>query len=752
MAMVRELFSYRAHKVAVILLFVISLALTQVPLFNYLGYEFSAVIALVWSLAAGLLTISLWNKSSAESSVELKPFLVRSIVLSLVPLLIPALVISVNAFCVKNCSFLQGAMLFLLIVVPGVLLVHAFSFLIAVSMRRWKKTIFFLGWIVILSQIGYVTFTRPQIFAFNPILGYFAGLTYDETLVVLNRLLVYRIGTLAFGAFLLIEACAIHYRRTSITGEKPQELSRMMQSLAVVSLVLAGALYGFSDRLGMSSSESSIEQTLGGRTETEHFIISYPDSLLKGKRLQQVAQLHEFYFDQLVRALRVQPSRKIHTFLYASSDQKGRLIGAGGTNLAKPWLWQLHINLGDVDGSLKHELVHVLAAEFGFPLLRVGVNSGLIEGLAVAMERMEFEEPINRLAGMAFAAGGTPDLVSLFSLSGFMKAPAGVSYTLAGSFCRFLIDRYGMRRFKLLYRTGEFEILYGQTLPALLHDWRKTMTGFRYSEADLAKAEYFFKRRSIFGKVCARVIANLNKETRSLLVQRKYDEALASADKSLSLTVNADAVYQKAAALLRLGRYSEAVSFTKTQLADSAAASSFLTLKLSLGDALWGVDSLEPAMKAYSELLRSHLSSSWDETLALRLEILLKPDLARELKSFLLSSVEDSLRMAAVQRLVARFPAESIPRYLLVRELNSKERYEEALQLLDNVPPWRSPILELARQRRLGQLSFAIGKYEKAKIYYWQSLNHLYRDVQGVELEEQIRLCSWMESFRLRMN
>ncbi len=750
--MVRALFSYSSHKLAVILLFIVSLALTQVPLFNYLGYEFSASIAIVWSLAAGLLTISLWNKSSGATHPASIPFLGRSMTLSLAPLLVPFVVITLNALVVKNCSFIQGTILFLLIVIPAVLFANAFSFLIVMSLKRWKKTFFVLSWLLILSQIAYVTFTRPQIFAFNPILGYFSGLTYDETLEVIDRLVLYRLGTIAFSAFIILEAIAIRKRRMGDVVEPAARTSKSTSYLSVALLLAAGFLYAFSDRLGLSSSESSIEGTLGGRTETEHFVISYPDSSLNGLRLQQVILLHEFYYDQLVRTLRVRPAKKVHTFLYASADQKGRLIGASGTNFAKPWLWQLHINLGDVDGSLKHELVHVLAAEFGFPLLRIGVNSGLIEGLAVAIDRVEYEEPINRLAGMAFAAGTTTDVASLFSLSGFMKAPAGVSYTFAGSFCRFLIDRYGMRRFKLLYRTGDFETLYGRSLPALLQEWRRTMTAFRFGEADLAKAEYLFKRRSIFGKECARVIANLNKETRGLLVQRKLTDALASAERSLGLTLSTDAVYQKSAALLRLRMFPEAIAFTERQLLDSVAGPSFLTLKLSLGDALWGIDSLESAMKVYSDLLRSHLSSGWDETLALRLEILLNPGLARELRSYFLAPSEDSARVQILERLVAQHPKEPIPKYLLAREKIVKERYEDAVQLLDGIPPWRTPILELARQRQLGQLSFAIGRYEKAKIYFWQSLNHLYRDVHAVEIEEKIRLCDWMESFRTRFN
>jgi tetratricopeptide (TPR) repeat protein len=745
-------FSYGSHKIAVLLLLTVSLALTQVPLFNYLGYEFSALIALLWSLEAGLLTISLWNKTVEHERTAISSFLVRSAVLGLVPLFIPLLVSTINAFFVKNCSFYQGAVLFFLIVLPATLLVQALAFLIAVSFNQWKKFLFVFAWGLILLHIAYVTIARPQIFAFNPILGFFSGFTYDETLDAVGRLMIYRSGTLAFTIFLVLSALAIHDRRRDDALESSARSTTTRDFVAVALLLAVGTLYVFSNRLGLSSSESFIDQELGGRIDTQHFVISYPDSMLKGKRLKQIAALHEFTYDQLVRTLRVRPEKKINTFLYASSEQKGRLIGASGTNFAKPWLSELHINLGDVDGSLKHELVHVLAAEFGFPLLRIGVNSGLIEGLAVAVERMEYEEPINRLAGMAFASNLSPDVGSLFSLSGFMRAPAGVSYTLAGSFCRFLIDQYGMRRFKLLYRTGEFEILYGKPLPALLHDWRMSLASFRYSAADVAKAEYLFKRRSIFGKECARVIANLNRETRTLLGERKSEEALASANKSLGHTTSTDAVYQKSAALLRLGRFGEAITFDEGALRDSLTASSFLTLRLSLGDALWGVDSIGRAMEMYSDLLRTHLSSAWDETLALRLEILLKPELARELKPYFLGSLDDSSRVHLLEEIALKLPRESIPKYLQAREKVARESFEDGIRLLDAVAPWSSPILEYARQRRLGQLSYLIGNYEKAKIYYWQSLNHLTRDTQGVEIEEKIRLCEWMGSFHRGLN
>jgi len=750
--MFKEVFSYRSHVAALVLLLVLSLILTQIPLFNYLGYEFSAAVALCWSFMAGLLTISLWKKSGQGQQPGTKQFIYRSLILGLVPLFIPFLIICLNAFFVKNCSFLGGSILFLLIVLPAVLFSQALAFFLAVWIRRWEKTAFFLSWFIVLFHILYVTFTGAQIFAFNPFLGYFAGLTYDESLEVADRLLLYRMGTLAFTLLMVMAAQYLHERHWPGEGAIQTPPGSSRRGIIFALSIVVALLFFFSNDLGLSSSESHIKKTLGGQAETEHFVISYPDTLLKGARLAQIVQLHEFYYVQLSRALRVRTTRKIHTFLYASAEQKGRLIGAAGTNLAKPWLWQLHINIGDIDASLKHELVHVFAADFGFPLIRVGINSGLIEGLAVAVERIEYEEPVHRLAALVVQNKLAPDVEGLFSLTGFMKAPAGASYVVAGSFCRYLIDRYGMRRFKMLYRTGEFTILYGKPLPMLVREWRRFLGGFHFNGGDRAKAEYLFKRRSIFGKECARVIANVNKESRELLAQRRYEEALVSADRSLEHSLSVDAAFQKTTALLRLGRYTEAVKFAESNLADTARAASFLTLRVLLGDAFWALDSVESALKVHAEILRTHLSVSWDEALSLRLEILLRPDLARTLKPYYVSLNEDSARVALLERIVRAEPDEPVTMFLLARERIAHEKFDEAIQLLDAVPAMKSPILELARQRRLGQLSLALGRYERAKVYFWQSLNHVYRDSQALEIEERLRFCEWMTTAGKNVN
>jgi len=744
--MLKDFLSYRSHQFALFLLLAVSLLCTQIPLFNYLGYEFSAVIALLASFLAGLLTISMWRKSEGTYKGNVVSFSLRSSGVLVLSLVIPLMIISANAFFIKNCSFSDGIVLFLLVPVPAVFFAHSLAVLLSVTLNGWRKTWFVLLWLLLLMHIVYVTLMSPQIFAFNPLIGFFPGLTYDETLNAVPRLLLYRAGTLAVAVSLVLLAVLVQQRRARRRSEGVVPRSSRTRVILMLALVaFSSVLYFLSDRLGLSSSDGFIRHKLGGEIETEHFVIVYPDSMLKGVRLSQIVQLHEFYLNELSRALRLHSRMKIHSFLYASAEQKGRLVGAAHTDIAKPWLWQIHVNLSDVDASLEHELTHVVAGEFGVPFIRVGVNSGLIEGLATAVEGERYGENLDRLSAMIFAVGLRPDMESLFSFSGFLRVQPDVSYTLAGSFCRFLIEQYGLQRLKMVYRSGNFTYLYGRNLSRLLLGWRRSLDRYKLTDADLEKAAYLFKRPSIFGKECARVIANLNAQTREFYNGKRYQEALESATRSLALTTSVEAIVQRTNSFFKLQRYPEAIAFAREKLADSTLNASLLTLKLVLGDALWGVDSIEAAASSYEQVLRTDLSPSWDEGLTIRLAALRDSNLVRDLKPYFSTPMADSVREAYLRQLALRRPKDPLPRYLLARELASKERYEEPIDLFARLPKLNSKVLERFRQQRIAQAYFALGKYQKAQIYYWQSLNYVTSEAEAGVIEERVRFCGWME-------
>ena len=737
----KSLLLHRSYHVAAALLVLFSLVCTQIPLFNYLGFEFSALLALLAGFLAGLIMIGEWGRSGGSiAPVRFFAPVAAAILLMLVP---PLVIMLLNAFLVKNCSPMQGLFLFLLLPVPAVLFTGSMALLIAVLLRRWRKTWYTIAGLIVLAHIAIVTFGTAQIFAFNPIIGYFPGVTYDESLDVLGRLGLYRLTTLVAGALFLVFAASVFRSRVESGSGFVWTKSELRMSL-IGALFLFAAIF-FSDTLGFSSSESFIRNELGGALETEHFILTYPAEKISRDQAEKLGQLHEFYFFSLVRELRVVPTKKIRSFLYASPEQKGRLIGASGTNISKPWLWQLHVNLRDVDAVLKHEMVHVIAAEFGFPLLRVSVNSGLIEGLATAMERVEYDETLHSLAAQIYSTGLHPDVRSLFSPAGFLKAHGGTSYVIAGSFCRYLIDQYGTRRFKWLYRTGSFESFYNKSLDALIAEWRRHIDRYDPTRQERLKGAYLFLRPSIFGKECARVIANLNAETRMLLGEKRFEEAAKTSERSLALTTSPEAILQHATALTLLKRYQDAIQFSFDKLQDSTVAHVLLPLYITMGDAYWGLNLYAEAHQMYEVLYAVHLSQGWDEAAGIRMAAVSDPQASRTLKDYFLSSRDDSLRIAWLDSIVAIQSHSALLHYLQSRELMRAGKYQDAVRVLGAMPGIDSGILEFSRYRMLARTYFEIGDFQKAKIFFWESMNFTSKPAHKIQTDEWLARCDWME-------
>ena len=309
-------------------------------------------------------------------------------------------------------------------------------------------------------------------------------------------------------------------------------------------------------------------------------------------------------------------------FFYAGAEQKGKLIGASETDISKPWMHQSHINAADAEHVLKHEMAHLFAAEFGWSPLRISKKSGLIEGTAVAADGAWFEDSVHRTASLVFASGAPVDAVSILDSFGFASLYAGISYTLAGSFCSFLVDSYGIEKFKRLYATGSYQAVYGRECSDLASEWEQFIRRLPVTSSDSMKARYFFRRGSIFQKECVRVIADLNQATRHFMSDHDYERALASAEHSLNLSRTPEAVLQKVNVLFELRKFQDVLTFIHLQesgmpvrdsLHSGTALWDLLPMHLRAGDALWVLDSLEQAKHEYEALLSLHLTMGYDE-------------------------------------------------------------------------------------------------------------------------------------------
>jgi tetratricopeptide (TPR) repeat protein len=739
--MIQRIIQTRPFQISAFILIIFSIICTRIPLLNYLGFEFSVVVALLVSYLSGLLTLSFWKKETSNTKVDVWQFVGNNFIVSLLLVFFPFLISIANALFIKNCSLMNGMQLYSLIVIPSVIFLNAVALFLGVLLNRWHRIVFTLLYVLILLHIPFVTLTRPQIFAFNPIIGYFPGFSYDETLQMMRRLLTYRLVTIAGSIFIIAMTIWIWKRRQY---SHSQRISKKSQSFLIewILMALLGPIvvvaFILSERIGLSSSEEFIKQKLGGSYQTAHFIIVYPLGTVKPEKIEQLGLLHEFYYDKICKDFAVKPTEQILSFIYLSPEQKGKLIGAANTDITKPWLYQMHINLGDVEKVLKHELVHILAAEFGWSPLKIAPNSGLIEGLAVATERVSFEEPVHRAAALAFSAGVNINLESIFSFAGFAQANAGVSYTMAGSFCRFLIDSMGMERMKLLYATGNFEKVYHRNLRVLLHDWQSFVGTITLTKTDTEKALYFFRRPSIFGKECARVIANLNTETRDLINHRAYEQALISANQSLGLSKTSEAISQKTTILFEMRQFNDVVNFAGNQLCDTIFSNALIPLHLRLGDSFWALDSFDRAREEYEKLAVFRLGSRYEEACEIRLEILKNFQNRRELMTYFIYSIEDTSRIKRLESLTS-----PVARYLLAREYLDKERFIESAQVLESIGPMESKTLEFFRLRRLGKIYFGLKEFKKAQTSFIKALQFPSTESLKMEITEWIERCDF---------
>ncbi len=723
------------ERLSIVLLVLQSVVLLQFPLLNVLGLEFSVASAPLVALLAGLAML----RSSSPDDGSVSPY--RQVLLGLRStwtwILLPAGLALLNAAFVRNCDPFGGAAYYLLIVPFAALFAMSLALLARVIAPRAPRSMMVLLWFLTLLHVPAVTFLGPQIFAYNPIVGFFPGFSYDTTQTVFPTLALFRGVTLV-----LVLALLGTVRSLQASGPMTVRTAWRSWRTAAAAWALVIGVWFASDALGFSSSLSRIRKELGGLVETEHFIILYPEQRLERDAAVRLGEYHEFLYHALSSTLRVRTSRRIIVSYYGTVAQKSALAGGGGTNFTKPWLWQMHLVFDDRERVLKHELVHVLAAEFGFPVVRVGLNAGFIEGTAVALEREAYGMPLDRAAAAILHARGSVDLSSVFSLTGFFRSHTSVSYTLAGSFCRYLIERYGVRRFKRAYRSGSFTV-YGRTFDELSDEWRATIERVTLTEGEMLKGQFLFDRPPGFTEECFQYKGNTLREAQSALRVGNDSLAVDLAREAYSRTPSFDVAYVLTQGLVRRGRMQEALQAIAAQrLRDSATV--YLPLALTEGDALWGIGEVIGARDRYEKLARADLSDGWREIALFRIALLRSSAADDDLREMVLRSVPDSVRRSFF-RAKAAATNDPLMWYALSRWLSSAEQEDELIDVSARAVDVGEPFLRFMARRRLAGLLRSGRDYEKAKGILWEAQNDVQDEVRLREITETLDWTTWLE-------
>ncbi|MCA9597403.1 MAG: tetratricopeptide repeat protein [Myxococcales bacterium] len=513
MTALAPLFRSRSQLVAATIAVVLLGGIGFLPLFGGPGYEAA--------LAAGLVLPALGAVATAVEVASARPAPLdaygRGLLSGFRLALLALLVTLAHGFRVGFCDPWDDIALFALGPGVGAVMGGAWGALVGLlaGARRRPRL-----WAVVLAFAGPVAgclislwrfFSSPMVFAFDPFFGFFAGPLYDTVITGTRGLLSYRAGSLAT----LLAGAALFQHLDERFGRRwGVILGGALAAAASLGITVAGG------KLGHWSTVSTIAEELGRSVKSERCNVVYDagiyerDARLFAEECSAHVRQIEAYFD-------AKGPDHVTAFLFLNEAQKGRLMGAQSTYIAKPWRREIYVQFARYPHPVVgHELAHVVSGAFApgpfhvaGPLHGWIPDPGRIEGVAVAA-RPDEDDDLS-LAEWARAMRDEkllPPLSRVFRLS-FLGENSATAYTVAGAFVAWFHDHYGARALREWYGGKTLpEVSGGKDLAQLEAEWMKYLDGVTLDDRARIAARARFDRPAIFGRQCPHVVDALAQE------------------------------------------------------------------------------------------------------------------------------------------------------------------------------------------------------------------------------------------------
>jgi hypothetical protein len=707
------------------LTFAIGLALTFVPLVGTLGYEHAFVLGPLAALGGIAVGVDTVRDARARGGARLRELLAAAArelgILCAIAVAMPL----VGQLWQRACEPLGGLGFFAVGPVFGAALGMVCGLWGGVlgSTRR-RACLIGVTPMLLCTAIGlWRLYADPVVFAYDPFFGYFSGSVYDEAVSIGRSYLVFRAYNLLWAAAALL-AFAVWVdpelrvarlaRRTAIVRTTPIAVL----TLGCLLLGLRGAQLGFTANL------ASITEALSASYETEHFIIYYLPRSADARTILAIAAEHEFAYQQLRTVMQGrEPDGRVTSFVFATADQKRKLMGAGTVQVAAPWRRQIYLDHRAFPHPvLQHELAHIFGASVGdaiFGASRSGfrLNVGLIEGFATALAPRESDRlDLHDQAAVLGKLGKRPPMAAIMG-PGFFTKSSQIAYTAAGSFCLWLIETRGFEPMALLYRSaGDFEAAYGEGIEPLEREWLAFLDAREIDDADVAAVAQRFERTSVFERPCAHRAAEVRTEIDRAIGRGGFDDAVIGYQRLCTLEPEQP---EHALGLALAHALAGELSDAHAVLVEAAARDGLTTsMRAAIaerdGDVALVLGDLVGAREAYARALAQPQSEARLRVLQLRQAATSDPRLAPLVLAYLapFDGTDDELTRTVTSTWaaaeIAALPGfAALGRYLLARQLLNAERPAAAAieidrALVDDGASLPSP--EFVRAARLARL------------------------------------------------
>jgi hypothetical protein len=238
-------------------------------------------------------------------------------------------------------------------------------------------------------------------------------------------------------------------------------------------MVLAAALYGCAEDATQPEEVPELEETFMSAHYTYH--------LARGDAVDTTWQ--ELYHAWLIPALELQAQGRLDYFKYRNRAHITAITGRATNGFAEPGTTRFH-TIWPIDN---HEVVHTLV------ILQIGHPPALFnEGVAVAHQANPQAgifaprwngQDLHAWARQFDLTGQLPPLSAILTSPDFFRFDTNLTYPMAGSFVRYLLDTHGLARFKDFLHNARFDAAaaqteaaflaaYGESVSSVWLDWR----------------------------------------------------------------------------------------------------------------------------------------------------------------------------------------------------------------------------------------------------------------------------------------
>jgi hypothetical protein len=577
---------------------VLNIALLFLPLTNIFGYEFAAINALFLFFQSGIYTISVFKKRGQGRSVRVSfKYLIAGLLLFA---LLPLAISCGNSVIGEGCSFTDGILFYLVITIPSIFAGSSLGLMIYTVLNRYRRPVFLAVFFSLILVPIFEFYFNPQVYFFTPLVGYLPGIIYDEGLSINASIVLYRFFNLLFFG-------AIFFFSVMLIDKKPGYKLIFASSAAAVALFFLI----ISPSLGFSTTKGRLVSSLNKKIETENFNI-YFSQRIDDNLVRLISLQHEFYYSELQDFFNSVPKEKITSYVFYDRSEKKALLGSENADVAKPWLYKIFTSYENYNSTLKHELAHIFSAEFGKGLLKIAddYNPSLIEGIAMAADPQYGENNIDFMAALAYNNGYRADLNRIYSHYNFFSQNSSLSYIYAGSFTKYLVDTYGIEKFKKLYRNRNFEKIYGLSFSEISKGFYAYLRTIEDSY-NIHAANFYFGKKSIFFKTCPRHVSDQIRVAWQKYDKKNYNEAHDIFRQSYELSDDYSALHGYVNSLAKLKERTAAIELLETEIGKFEGTSSYYNLELRLADLYAEEGNLLKADSLYIELIRQNPSRNF---------------------------------------------------------------------------------------------------------------------------------------------